>query len=106
MVLVVVPGARRGCPSSISSNRQTPPGRAAHWQAGQRELVRAALSTPEIDTEEVDDLAVFVVAVTQSLAVVSRAGTPDADLRSVVRTACATVAGALARAKAKGARRV
>lgn len=77
-----------------------------HVQAllgNQRELVSAALSTAEIDAEEVDDLAVFVVAVTQSLAVLSRAGTPDADLRSVVRTACTTVADTLARAASRRA---
>nr|WSZ94837.1 hypothetical protein OH820_03520 [Streptomyces sp. NBC_00857] len=73
----------------------------------QRERVRAALSTtsaPETDSAELDGLAVFVVAVTQSLAVLSRAGTPDADLRSVARIACTTVADTLARAKSEGAR--
>nr|WP_261556448.1 TetR/AcrR family transcriptional regulator [Frankia tisae] len=40
-------------------------------------------------------------AVNQSLAVLSRAGTTDADLHSVVRIACTTVAETLARAKAR-----
>ncbi|CAL9285236.1 hypothetical protein [Streptomyces sp. SudanB182_2057] len=42
-----------------------------------------------------DELATFVVAVNQSLAVLSRAGTPDSELRSVARLACSTVANAL-----------
>lgn len=83
----------------------------------QRKRVRAALSRPsassdlsapsaaEIDSAEMDGLAVFVVAVTQSLAVLSRAGTPDADLRSVARIACTTVADTLAQAKSEGTRR-
>ncbi|MFE1963071.1 TetR/AcrR family transcriptional regulator [Streptomyces sp. NPDC059479] len=71
----------------------------------QRKRVRAALSASgpeggEIEAEELDDLAIYVVAVIQSLAVLSRAGTPLADLRAVVRIACTTVADTLTRTKA------
>ncbi|MFD8965206.1 TetR/AcrR family transcriptional regulator [Streptomyces sp. NPDC059568] len=80
----------------------------------QRKRVRTALSASgtegrEIEdeeegggseTEELDDLATYVVAVIQSLAVLSRAGTPLADLRAVVRIACTTVADTLTRTKA------
>ncbi|MEU5241184.1 hypothetical protein ACH4UR_19430 [Streptomyces lydicus] len=45
-----------------------------------------------------DELATYIVAVNQSLAVLSRAGTPDPELRSVARLACTTVADTLARA--------
>lgn len=45
-----------------------------------------------------DELATFVIAVNQSLAVLSRAGTSDAELRAVARLARTTVAGTLARA--------
>ncbi|MCZ4507515.1 hypothetical protein O3Q52_04675 [Streptomyces sp. ActVer] len=52
----------------------------------------------EADARTLDELATFVVAVNQSLAVLSRAGTSDAELRSVTRLACTTVADTLARA--------
>ncbi|QIQ06135.1 TetR/AcrR family transcriptional regulator [Streptomyces liangshanensis] len=64
----------------------------------QRIRVRAALAVSGADAQVVEDLSVFVVGVVQSLAVLSRAGTPDADLRAVVRLACTTVADTLARA--------
>jgi len=67
--------------------------------------VRAALSIPGSDAEELDDLATFVVAVTQSLAVLSRAGTRNTDLRAVVQVACTAVADTLARANAVGTHR-
>ncbi len=70
----------------------------------QLERVRAALSIPELDAKALDDLATYVFAVNQSLAVLSRAGTAGADLHSVVRIACTTVAETLARAKAKSTR--
>ncbi|MFD7894274.1 TetR/AcrR family transcriptional regulator [Streptomyces sp. NPDC059743] len=71
----------------------------------QRKRVRTALSAsgPEgggSEPEELDDLATYVVAVIQSLAVLSRVGTPLADLRAVVRIACTTVADTLTRTKA------
>ncbi|MGW3183984.1 TetR/AcrR family transcriptional regulator [Kitasatospora sp. NPDC001119] len=68
----------------------------------QHRRVRAALADSPADARTLDELATFVVAVNQSLAVLSRAGTPDAELRSVARLACATVADSLARAAAEG----
>ncbi|MFD6281325.1 TetR/AcrR family transcriptional regulator [Streptomyces sp. NPDC060209] len=68
----------------------------------QRDRLRAALSGSGADTEnseELDDLATYVVAVHQSLAVLSRAGMPLDDLRAVARIACTTVADTLARAR-------
>ncbi|WP_406471833.1 TetR/AcrR family transcriptional regulator [Streptomyces hirsutus] len=64
----------------------------------QRQRVRAALEDSPADARTLDELATYVVAVNQSLAVLSRAGVSDAELRSVVRLACTTVADALARA--------
>ncbi|MFE3549217.1 TetR/AcrR family transcriptional regulator [Streptomyces kronopolitis] len=66
--------------------------------ADQRARVRAALTTPGADPRALDDLATYVVAVTQSLAVLSRAGTPLPDLRAVTRLARTTVSTALAQA--------
>lgn len=68
--------------------------------AAQHARVRAALSTSEVDGPELDGLASYVVAVNQSLAVLSRAGAPDTELCAVARIACTTVADALERAKA------
>ncbi|MFE4516217.1 TetR/AcrR family transcriptional regulator [Kitasatospora sp. NPDC056783] len=68
----------------------------------QRRRIRAALADSPADARTLDELAAFVVAVNQSLAVLSRAGTPDAELRSVARLACTTVADSLARAAAGG----
>lgn len=62
----------------------------------QRRRVRAALADSAADPRTLDELATFVVAVSQSLAVLSRAGTSDAELRPVARLACATVAATLA----------
>jgi hypothetical protein len=67
----------------------------AHLQAllgRQHARVRAALSTSGLDGQELTDLTTCVVAVNQSLAVLSRAGTPPADLRAVTRIACTSVA--------------
>lgn len=61
----------------------------------QRARVREALAGPQVDTEQIDDLASYVVAVNQALAVMSRAGSSDAELRSIARIATATVASAL-----------
>jgi hypothetical protein len=63
----------------------------------QRRRIRAALADSSADSRTLDELATFVVAVNQSLAVLSRAGTSDAELRSVARLACTTVADTLAR---------
>jgi len=70
----------------------------------QRVRVRAALEDPAVAPEVLDDLATYVVAVNQSLAVLSRAGTSEAELRSVTRLACTTVADTLARAMPGGSR--
>ncbi|WP_244321045.1 hypothetical protein [Streptomyces melanosporofaciens] len=66
--------------------------------------MREALAA-SADPQVLDELATYVVAVNRSLAVLSRAGTPDAQLRSVVRLACATVADTLARTASEGAAR-
>ncbi|HEY2191867.1 MAG TPA: hypothetical protein VGH76_06125 [Actinomycetospora sp.] len=55
--------------------------------ARQRERVGAALAAGGVPAERVAELAVFVVAVNQSLAVMSRAGASVEDLRSIARTA-------------------
>ncbi|WP_051581514.1 TetR/AcrR family transcriptional regulator [Pseudonocardia acaciae] len=67
----------------------------------QRRRVRAALAASGLDDRELDDLAGYVVAVNHSLAVLSRAGTPMADLRAVARIAGTTVADALSRRRAR-----
>ncbi|MFC4907407.1 TetR/AcrR family transcriptional regulator [Actinomadura gamaensis] len=64
----------------------------------QRRRVRAALEGSSADPDVLDELATFVIAVNQSLAVLSRASTPDTELRGVARLACRTVADTLARA--------
>ncbi|MEV0407528.1 TetR/AcrR family transcriptional regulator [Actinoallomurus sp. NPDC050550] len=66
----------------------------------QRRRVRAALAGSSADPHVLDELATFVVAVNQSLALLSRTGTPDAELRSVARLACTTVADTLTRTTA------
>ncbi|MEV0260031.1 TetR/AcrR family transcriptional regulator [Streptomyces sp. NPDC050617] len=67
----------------------------------QRQRVRAALADSSADARTLDELASFVVAVNQSLAVLSRGGASDAELRSVARLACTTVADTLTRAAAE-----
>ncbi|MFI0786023.1 TetR/AcrR family transcriptional regulator [Streptomyces lydicus] len=64
----------------------------------QHRRVREALTDSAADPRVLDELATYVVAVNQSLAVLSRAGTPDPELRAVARLACTTVADTLARA--------
>ncbi|MFG2396069.1 hypothetical protein [Streptomyces lydicus] len=64
----------------------------------QHRRVREALTGSPADPQVLDELATYIVAVNQSLAVLSRAGTPEPELRSVARLACTTVADALARA--------
>ncbi|MER6920922.1 TetR/AcrR family transcriptional regulator [Streptomyces spiralis] len=71
----------------------------------QRQRIRTALADSSADTRTLDELATFVVAVNQSLAVLSRAGTSDAELRSVARLACTTVADTLTRAASVDAAR-
>lgn len=62
--------------------------------ARQRERIRAALVPVTLPPAKIDELALFVVGVNQSLAVLSRAGVPSAELRSVVGIACSVVANA------------
>ncbi|MFB6436169.1 TetR/AcrR family transcriptional regulator [Streptomyces sp. NPDC056411] len=64
----------------------------------QRARVHEALASSSAPPQVRDELATYVVAVSQSLAVLSRAGTPDGELRSVARLACTTVSDTLARA--------
>lgn len=68
----------------------------------QRQRVRTALAASSADPRTLDELSTFVVAVNQSLAVLNRAGASDAELRSVARLACTTVADTLARAASEG----
>jgi AcrR family transcriptional regulator len=59
----------------------------------QRIRVRAALGEPaHLGPAELDDLTSFVVAVNQSLAVMSRAGTTEHELRAIAGLAARTVA--------------
>jgi AcrR family transcriptional regulator len=71
---------------------------------GQRRRVRAALAPAPAEGHVLDELATYVVAVNQSLAVLSRAGTPVSELRAVARLARTTVADTLARAADGGGR--
>ncbi|TQM31442.1 TetR/AcrR family transcriptional regulator [Nocardia bhagyanarayanae] len=64
----------------------------------QRRRIRTALTHTQADTATLDELATYVVAVNQSLAVLSRAGAPVAELRVVARLAATTVAHTLATA--------
>lgn len=64
----------------------------------QRARVRVALADSTAGPHVLDDLTTYVVAVNQSLAVLSRVGACEAELRAVVRLACTTVADTLARA--------
>ena len=63
-------------------------------------LVRGALTTRgtgvDADAGDLDEFAAYVVAVNQSLAVLSRSGSPGAELRAVARLAVETVAHRLA----------
>lgn len=67
---------------------------AAHVRGlldAQRARIRRGLDVPGADPSQLDDLALFVVAANQSLAVLSRAGVPLAELRTVARLAAETV---------------
>jgi AcrR family transcriptional regulator len=64
--------------------------------ARQRRRIRAAFPRPDDVEPELDNLACFVVAVNQSLAVMNRAGASLEELRAIVRTATAAVASGLA----------
>ncbi len=62
--------------------------------ADQRSRLLTALTTRGLPRRRAEDLASFLLAVTQSLGVLSRAGTPTAHLRAVARTSVAAVADA------------
>jgi AcrR family transcriptional regulator len=64
--------------------------------------VRAALLAGGIPRKEAEDLTSLVVAVNQSLAVLSRCAMPVRELRAVVRSTCTAVADAGEKAKAAG----
>jgi AcrR family transcriptional regulator len=61
----------------------------------QHARIRAALDDPHADPATLDDLATYIVAVNQSLAVLSRASASDSELRAVVRLTCETVSSRL-----------
>jgi len=63
--------------------------------AAQQQRVRTSLACSSTDSQSLDELAMFVVAVNQSLAVLSRTGSPHSELRSVARLACSTVANTI-----------
>lgn len=74
--------------------------------AASQDLIRAALRRQHarvlspllaggLDREKAGELASLVVAVNQSLAVLSRAGRPLGELRAVARVTCATVGDAV-----------
>ncbi|MER5927704.1 hypothetical protein [Streptomyces mirabilis] len=63
-------------------------------QLGARNRFTAA-SLHADEGREPHELATFVVAVNQSLAVLSRAGASDTELRAVARLTCQTVADTL-----------
>jgi AcrR family transcriptional regulator len=64
----------------------------------QRQRVRTALTDSPADPRVLDELATFVVGINQSLAVLSRAGVADTELRAIARLAVTTVANTLAEA--------
>lgn len=61
----------------------------------QQQRIGRALATSGAPASTIDDLALFVVAVNQSLAVLSRSGSSIEDLRSVAAVAVRAVADAL-----------
>jgi AcrR family transcriptional regulator len=64
----------------------------------QRRRIRIALGEPpHASDRELDDLTSFVVAINQSLAVMSRVNAPEAELRAIVRLAVGTVANSFDR---------
>lgn len=58
----------------------------------QHARVRSALDAAHPDKELLDELATYVVGITQSLAVLSRGGMSAEELQSTTRLACETVA--------------
>jgi AcrR family transcriptional regulator len=65
----------------------------------QHARVRSALDHTHLDGELLDELATFIVGITQSLAVLSRGGMSAGELQSTARLACETVARRLGEAR-------
>jgi len=65
--------------------------------ARQHDRVRSVLLSAGLRRAKADELTSLVVAVNQSLGVLSRAGSPAGELRSVVRATCAAVGDAVQR---------
>jgi AcrR family transcriptional regulator len=64
----------------------------------QRRRIRTALGNPpHLSNQELDELAAFVVATNQGIAVMSRAGASEAELRAIAELAAGTVATTLGR---------
>ncbi|SFF94691.1 transcriptional regulator, TetR family [Actinacidiphila alni] len=89
------PAVPAGCliAQSLAQLPMLPPDSRAHVRElldAQRERVRAAFTGLDAESNVLDDLATYVVAVNQSLAVLSRADVPDVELRSVAALAART----------------
>lgn len=104
-----LPGGCLIAQSALQSPNLTPASRT-HVRAlldRQRALVRGALTIPGTGVDagagDLDGLAAYVVAVNQSLAVLSRSGSPGAELRAVARLAVETVAHRLAAVRSSAA---
>jgi AcrR family transcriptional regulator len=65
--------------------------------ARQHDRVRSVLMSAGLRRAKANELTSLVVAVNQSLGVLSRAGSPAGELRSVVRATCAAVGDAVQR---------
>lgn len=83
-------------PGADTAGAGAPDAPAPDAQAPGPQVPDAPAPGPQI----LDDLACYVVAVNQSLAVLSRAGAAPGELRAVARLACTTVADTLARTTA------
>nr|WP_203686501.1 TetR/AcrR family transcriptional regulator [Streptomyces sp. SID14515] len=102
------PAVPAGCliAQSLAQLPVLPPDSGAHVRKlldAQRARVRAAFTALDAEDHVLDELATYAVAVNQSLAVLSRAGVPDAELHSVAALAARTAEGALARPAGHGA---
>lgn len=96
------PAVPDGCliAQSTISSPTLEPAVATHVRAmlhQQYARIRSALATAHPDAALVDELATYVVAVNQSLAVLSRGGVDEQQLRCTVRLACQTIANQLER---------
>ncbi|MEU6483667.1 TetR/AcrR family transcriptional regulator [Streptomyces sp. NPDC046887] len=90
------PAVPAGCliAQSLAQLPVLTPDSAAHVRdllQAQRSRLRAAFTGLRAEPHVLDDLSTYVVAVNQSLAVLSRAGSPAAELRTVAALAARTV---------------